>query len=65
MGPGDEVVVLEDPLNLLVGVIQWVEPDGRLMVEFAPSESAEWMPPHREVFSPHEIELVSVWMRAA
>lgn len=66
MRPGDRVVVLEDPLNYGVGVIQWVEPDGRLMVGFLPpDDKSDWTPPHLEPFAAHELELERVWMQAA
>lgn len=65
MKPGDRVVVLVDPLNYGPGVIQWVEPDGRLMVGFLPPRmQSDWMPVHLEAFDAHELELETVWLNA-
>ncbi len=66
MKPGDRVIVLEDPLNYGVGVIQWVEPDGRLMVAFQPpTDSDHWIPFHIEPFDAHDLELEAVWAQAS
>ena len=61
MTVGDRVVVLEDVLNYGVGAIQGFTRDGRINVVF-PGYGK--LPPHREDFDAHELELASVWMQA-
>lgn len=65
MRPGDDVVYTPDVLNYGIGRVLWVEPDGRLMVEFDDDHAPDWMPPHRETFHASELELAAIWMRAA